>query len=71
MSILKQAFIRLTGPRALLFLGDTPVFDRWIRSCNPWALTVPLRLIPPSLDNRNQAYPRYSICMLATKTERS
>jgi SAM-dependent methyltransferase len=33
-----------------------------------WALTFPLRLIPPLLDNRDQAYPRYSICMLATKS---
>ena len=30
MSISKSAFIRLLGPRALLFLGDTLVFDRWI-----------------------------------------
>ena len=33
-----------------------------------WALTFPLRLIPPLLDNRDHTYPRYSICMLATKT---
>jgi 2-polyprenyl-3-methyl-5-hydroxy-6-metoxy-1,4-benzoquinol methylase len=32
-----------------------------------WTLTSPLRLIPPLLDNRNRIYPRYSICMLATK----
>ena len=32
-----------------------------------WALTFPLRLIPPLLDNRDQTLPRYSICMLATK----
>lgn len=32
-----------------------------------WALTLPLRLIPPLLDSREQAHPPYSICMLATK----
>ena len=32
-----------------------------------WALTLPLRLLPPLFDNQDQAYPPYSICMLATK----
>jgi len=32
-----------------------------------WALTFPLRLVPPLFDNRDQLYPRYSICMMATK----
>jgi 2-polyprenyl-3-methyl-5-hydroxy-6-metoxy-1,4-benzoquinol methylase len=32
-----------------------------------WALTLPLRLVPPLLDSRDQAHPAYSICMLATK----
>jgi SAM-dependent methyltransferase len=32
-----------------------------------WALTFPLRLIPPLLDNRGPAYPRCSICMFAKK----
>src|SRR5579864_5858232 len=29
VNILKSSFIRLVGPRPLLFLGDTMVFDRW------------------------------------------
>jgi SAM-dependent methyltransferase len=32
-----------------------------------WALTLPLRLIPPLLDSRDQAYPPYCICMSAKK----
>jgi SAM-dependent methyltransferase len=32
-----------------------------------WALTFPLRAIPPLLDGRNQSLPPYSICMVATK----
>ncbi len=32
-----------------------------------WALTLPLRVVPPLLDNQDQAYPPYSICMVATK----
>jgi SAM-dependent methyltransferase len=32
-----------------------------------WALTLPLRLVPPLFDNGEQVHPPYSICMLATK----
>lgn len=32
-----------------------------------WALTLPLRLIPPLFDNREQTHPAYTICMMATK----
>ena len=32
-----------------------------------WALTLPLRLVPPLLDNRGQTHSPYTICMLATK----
>jgi 2-polyprenyl-3-methyl-5-hydroxy-6-metoxy-1,4-benzoquinol methylase len=32
-----------------------------------WVLTLPLRLVPPFLDSRDQMHPPYTICMLATK----
>ena len=43
------------------------VLNRRVGYGPAWALTFPLRLIPPLFDDRNQAYPRYSICMSATK----
>ncbi len=41
--------------------------DRHIGYAPAWAVTLPLRLFPPLFDNGNRAYPRYSICMQATK----
>lgn len=32
-----------------------------------WALTFPLRVLPPAADRAAQDYPQYSICLVATK----
>ena len=32
-----------------------------------WALTFPLRILPPAIDRPTQNWPPYSICLVASK----
>lgn len=41
--------------------------SRLIGYSSAWALTLPLRVFPLAIDRLRQTYPKYSICMVASK----